>query len=403
MTLPALIAEVQFAAGVWTDVSGYLRHGISTRRGSNRVQSPIIRYDAGTATIRLDNSDRRFDPAHLAGPYVSGGKSQVTPMRPVRIRAVWNAVTYDIFRGFADKWDVAWIVNPGSGAQGYSETTVPITDGFKVLLNKRRTAVTPVGAGENTGARITRILNSAGWAVGDRVIATGNSALQATTLEGDALSELQGAAESEIGELYIDAAGRLVFRNRQAILTEARSNTVQATFGEPAGSFAPFKARVNTDDATLWNEIIAQRAGGAEQTTGDAASQDEYLTRTFQTTSLILDSDTAVAGYASWILYVSKEPEVRFDTIEIHAHADPANLFPHVLAREIGDRIRIVRQPPGGGSPITRDVFIRGISHATSGATWITTWALQSATKYGSFLVLNNSILGRLDENAIAF
>lgn len=397
MSTPALVAEVQFTAGVWTDVSAWLKRGIKTRRGSSRVESPIIRYDAGTATIVLNNSDRRFDPTNLAGPYVAAGRSQVTAMRPVRIRAVWDAVTYDVFRGFADQWDVAWF------PPNYSETTVPITDGFKVLRNKKRAAVTPVGAGENTGARVTRILDSAGWSATDRVIATGNSTLQATDLEGDALSELQAAAASEIGELYIDGAGRVVFRNRHALLLDTRSNTVQATFGEPSTAFAPFEARLNTDDATLWNEIRAQRTGGVEQLAADTASQTEFLTRTYQVSDLLLEDDSIVGNYAGWILYVSKEPEVRFDSIEIHAHADPTTLFPVVLGREIGDRIKIVRRPPGGGDPIVREVFIRGISHVTGPATWITTWTLQSATKYGSFLVLDHPVLGMLDANALAY
>ncbi len=78
---------------------------------------------------------------------------------------------------------------------------------------------------------------------------------QATTLEGDALDELQAVAESEIGELYVDGAGQVVFRNRRATLTEARSNTVQFTFGSTPGSPQPYIARLNTDDATLWNDI----------------------------------------------------------------------------------------------------------------------------------------------------
>lgn len=397
MSLPTISIEVMFVSPTWTDVSSaYGKRGITTRRGSARIDNPIVRYEAGTAAVNLNNTDRRFDPTHLGGPYVSDGKSLVTPMRPIRIRAVWDATTYSVFRGFVDQWDVDFVANI------YSEVAVTATDGFKVLRNKRRPASAPVGAGEDTGARITRILNSAGWPAGDRVIATGNSTLQETDLEGEALRELQDTAESEIGELYIDGGGRVVFRNRHAILTEARSNTVQYTFGSP-GEFTPAQARINTDDATLWNEIRAQRTGGVEQLAGDAASQDEYQTRTYQVPDLMLQDDITVGEYASWILYVSKDPEVRFDSIEIHAHADPVNLFPQVLGREIGDRIRIIRQPPGGGSPITRDVFIRGISHVTGPGTWITTWNLQSATKYGSFLVLDNPILGKLDQNALAY
>lgn len=383
--------------GTWTPITSWPgKRGISTRRGSDRVMSPVIRYNAGTATAYVDNTDRRFDPTNLDGPYATGTRTKVTPMKPLRIRATWNAVTYDIWRGFVDQWDVDHIANI------YSEATVTATDGFKVLRNRKRAAVAPVGAGELAGARVNRILDSAGWPASDRVIATGNSTLQATTLEGEALAELQATAESEIGELYIDASGRVVFRNRQAVILDSRSNTVQATFGT-AGTFTPARAKLVTDDATFYNEIRATRTDGAEQVAGDAASQAEFLVKTYEASNLLLDSDTATAGYASWILYVSKEPEVRFDTIEIHAHADPDTLFPIVLAREIGDRIRIIRQPSGGGSPISRDVFIRGISHMTTGATWITTWNLQSATKYGSFLVLDNANLGKLNQNALGF
>lgn len=383
--------------GTWTDLTAYGKGGITTKRGSSRVESPIIRYDAGTASCRLNNTDRRFDPTNTSGPYVADGRSQVTPMRPVRFRATWAAVTYDLWRGFVDQWDVDHV------ADVYSEVTVRATDGFKVLRNKKRPAVAAVGASEDSGARIGRILNSAGWPSADRVIAVGNSTVQATTLEGEALAELQATTESEIGELYIDAAGRVVFRNRQAILFESRSNTPQATFGQIVGVPTPAQAKLTTDDATFWNEIRAKRTGGTEILIGDSASQRELLTRTFQTPDLLLETDNEVQAYAGWILYVSKDPEVRFESIEIHAHADPATLFPIVLGREIGDRIRIIRRPSGGGSPIQRDVFIRGISHVTTGATWVTTWVLQSASKYGSFFTLDNPVLGLLDSNALGY
>jgi hypothetical protein len=397
VSLPTISIEVMFTSPTWTNVSAsYGRRGISIKRGSARIDSPIIRYDAGTASVTLNNTDRRFDPTHLSGPYVSGGRSLITPMRPIRIRAVWDSTTYNLFRGFIDQWDVDHV------ADIYSEVLVTATDAFKVLNNRRRTAVAPVGAGEDSGDRVDRILDSIDWPIADREVSLGNSTLQATTLEGDALAELQAVAESEIGELYVDGIGQVVFRNRHAILLDSRSNTVQATFGT-AGTRTPARAKLVTDDATFYNEIRATREGGTEQVLGDTASQDEFLIKTYQASGLLLEEDTIVAGYASWILYVSKEPEVRFDSLEIHAHADPDTLFPHVLGREIGDRIRIIRQPSGGGDPIERDVFIRGISHVTGPGTWITTWALQSATKYGSFLVLNNSILGKLDQNALAY
>ena len=80
MSLPTITIEVMFTSPTWTDVTQWAKHGITTRRGSSRVESPIIRYEAGTAVVQLDNSDRRFDPTNLSGPYVSGGKTLVSCM-----------------------------------------------------------------------------------------------------------------------------------------------------------------------------------------------------------------------------------------------------------------------------------------------------------------------------------
>ncbi|MFE9672495.1 hypothetical protein ACFYOK_38780, partial [Microbispora bryophytorum] len=212
-----------------------------------------------------------------------------------------------------------------------------------------------------------------------------------------ALSELQRVADSEIGELYISGSGKVVFRNRQALILDYRSANVVATLGQSATAPAPMEVKLATDDATLWNEVIAQRKDGEERSVGDATSQDANQTRTFQKNDLLLETDIDVGNWAQWVLYVSKDPETRFDQIKIHVHADPDTLVLPALGREIGDRIQIWRRPPGGGDPIVRDCFIRGIAHEATQATWITTWALQSASKYGSFLTLDHSTLGLLN------
>lgn len=390
--------EVMFNPPTWTNVTAEVK-SINTRRGANRGQQPVLRYEAGNGSITLDNSTRKYDPTNLSGPYVSGGETLVLPMRQVRIRGTWSAVTYGIMRAFVDSWDLDW------NGPNWSEVTVPFTDGFKVLQANNRIAVTPVGAGENAGARITRILNSAGWPMADRAIAVGNTTLQETDLSGSALTECFLTADSELGEFYIDGSGNVVFRNRHAILLETRSNTVQATFGDGVGELQYSKdgLTLSYDHETLANVAQITREGGSQQVATDSASVAKYLTRTFNRSDVLLETDGEAFSYAQWILYTSKEPELRFDTIKINPLKNPSVLFPHVLGREIGDRIRIIRRPPGGGSAITRDVFIRGISHDIGPSTWHTTWVLQSATKYGSFLVLNNSILGKLNENAIGY
>src|SRR5678815_5562019 len=69
-TLPTsgVTLEVAFTAAagaeypIWTDVSRYLL-AFNTKHGKQRQ---LGTSDAGTCTIRLDNSDRRFDPTHTS-------------------------------------------------------------------------------------------------------------------------------------------------------------------------------------------------------------------------------------------------------------------------------------------------------------------------------------------------
>lgn len=372
---------------------------LTTTRGSNRVEDPVVRYEAGTCTAVLRDLERDYDPNNLAGPYVAAGVTQVTPMRVIQIRATYNSTTYGVWRGFADSWIHTY------GKPNYAAATVTATDGFKVLAAKERAAVAGVGAGEDSGARVGRILNSANWSTSDRMISTGDTTLQATILADNVLAELQLVADTEIGELYMDEAGRVFFRNRQAVVEDTRSNTSQATFGDGGGSELPYEdITPSYDDDQLFNEIRISRAGGSEQTSSDSTSIQQYLTHTHERSDLLMQTDPAAADYAGYVLHQSKDPEYRFEQLVINPRRDPDNLFPQVLTRRIGDRITVKRRPPGGGSVISRDVLIRGIQHEVDfqAPSWRTRWTLQSATRL-SFLILDNATLGQLDNNALGF
>lgn len=318
-----------------------------------------------------------------------------------------SSMSADLFTGFVDDWLVAWRGNYDS------EVTVPCTDALSVISGNDRAPVAAVGAGEDSGARVHRILDSVGWPLGARQIDTGNSTLQATTLDGSGLSELQLVADTEIGELYQNASGDVVFRNRQAILTDERTTTVQARFGpggEASGRLRYHDVGQAYDRQQMANEVRITRVGGsAAQVAVDTASIAEYnQTKTYERTDLIMQSDAEALSAAQWLLSVSKEPELRFDSLEVWGQVDPANLFPQLLAREIGDRIQIDRRPVGGGDPVVREVIIRGIEHEIRGLggnspRWVTTWPLQSAQKAGNFWTLGHPQLGRVDSNALVY
>lgn len=105
---------------VWVDISQYVRQvSISRGRSDEREQ-----HSAGTATLLLDNRDRRFEPGYAAGAYYPN----VVPMKRIRIRVTQNAVTYERFQGFIDGWPQSY---DKSGNDALVELTA--TDGFSLL------------------------------------------------------------------------------------------------------------------------------------------------------------------------------------------------------------------------------------------------------------------------------
>jgi hypothetical protein len=389
----------------WSDISRWVQNG-SIVRAVSREEGVLYQYEAGTMSATLNNADNRFDPDNLSGPYVSAGASQLRSMVPVRQRAIYGGVSYPLFSGFADGW--------GDDGQNYGPnfavSLLAATDAFKIFAGiTLATLGSPVGGGENSGARVSRILSSCGWFTGTAfaVIDTGNSAVQATSYGDTALNLMQVTADSEVGDLYMRGDGAVMFRNRNATFTDTRSNTSQATFTDSASPPPYVQLLRNRDDTTLANDIQAQIVGSTnlQEVTNPASIALYLFPRTYTRTDLILTSDALALDWAQFVLAIGSNDENRFDSLVINPMRNPSVLWPQVLGREIGDRITVIRNPPGSSAPVQKDCFIRGIEHDydVSAGTWLTTWTLQNASQYGSYLVLGNAILGQLNSNYLAF
>lgn len=103
MALPTLIVEfapasTQLATSpTWVDITTYVLE-LNIERGFGDELDTVA--EAGTATIVLDNRDRRFDPTYAAGPYFGNLKAG----KQVRVRATYNSITYDLFRGHIERY-----------------------------------------------------------------------------------------------------------------------------------------------------------------------------------------------------------------------------------------------------------------------------------------------------------
>lgn len=118
-TLPARLLEVEFDAGIWTDVTADFVE-LGTRRGRNRESGA---FETGTLTFTLRNDARKYDPDNTAGPYYG----KLRPNRRVRLRATYNAVTYAVFLGYIDR--IAQVSEgPNAAAAAFT-----VSDFFKLL------------------------------------------------------------------------------------------------------------------------------------------------------------------------------------------------------------------------------------------------------------------------------
>ena len=393
----------------WTDVSRYVR-SFSVSRPATREQGPLWNFQASTCSIVLDNSTGDFDPDNGDGVFASGGVSELIPMTPVRIHATWAGITYGIYLGYADGWSPETITYQGD----YATITLAVSDAFKILSGRILPAISIEGTSDDTGTRVTDILQRANWYTSNpwSSIDTGNSTMQGTTLGSDALSLIQSAVSSEIGRFYVEY-GSVIFKSRHSLLTDDRSNTVVAVFGDTPGTSHTDGTELTlasisraSDDTTLVNDVQATRDGGSLQQSMDSASITKYLfARSYEKSDLILQSDTEVAEWANWVLYVGSNAENRIESITIDPQSDPTTLWPYVLDAKFGDRIQVWVRPPGLSTPISRDCFITGIQidFDATASTWSSTWTFQDATKYGSFFTLDNTTTGQLDNNALVF
>ncbi len=364
---------------VYEDVITDVR-GIAIAYGKARE---LEHYRPALASIILDNRAREYDPLNLSGSHVSGGVTEVQPGRRVRISATHptTSISYDMFRGTIEAWEMNYQHNADA------TTTARASDLMADLAASRITTTTSAGL-SNVAAQ--NILDEAG--ISTASIKTGQSTLQATAFTNStALLALQFVEISEQGAIYGTPDGVLHFDDRHAILSETRSNTSQATFG--AGNLPITGIAVEYDSDLIKNDISLQRSGGTAQAATSAESITAYGTRSYALTSLMNSTDAEVNNLADGILSQFKNAELRIRsiTIEPQAHAD---LMTQALSRQLRDRITVNYAPPGGGSAISQDAFIAGISTSVIAGHMQTRYTLESTTGRGGFWALGTGALG---------
>lgn len=391
MTKPTITIKVAFqdnplATPNWTDVSADVRGEITIRRGRATERD---RIEAGTASLTLDNRSRKYDPNNTGSIYYP----YVLPVRPIKIEATFNNVTYPLFRGFVGGWTP---VEPGGQD---ALVRVQCVDAFEFFASAQITSISR--SAEDGGTRIGAVLNALGWPSADRALLTGQTTLQSYALGSMApLSHMQDVALTENGLLFMDPAGKVEFQDRHYRL---RNGTAVATFGNAGGSELPFvDISITNDKSQIFNDIQVSYPGGSTATSSDAASQARFFRRTL-TRSILVQTISEAQDCADWLRLRYSTAQARIERLVVSGHLGDA-IWPHQLGRDVSDVVAATHRPPGGGAAISGSYYIESIEHriADQCATFTTTWQLSTVTTL-AFLTLDDTVLGRLDSNALAY
>jgi hypothetical protein len=374
-----------------TDANGFSRvMEFSIDRGSSQAAGPLVEYAAGTLSLTLRDQNGDLDPVTLGEPI---------PGVAIRVSKIWAGTVYPLFVGTIDSWE------PEHRYPDQAVVIVTATDNLGTVGGYNPGGVVATGAGQTTSTRVGVILDLIGWPAGQRDIRTGLATLAASTLEGNALGSLRDIAQAEVGQLWARADGRIAFRGRYSIYTAAESITPAATFGSGPGEL-PWVGQlgISYSKAGLINVVRASRdaEGATVFESTDEPSRSRYGDQAPSTFSLPLETDAQVATWTDFVRARDAVPKLVFTDVTVNVRANEDILYPQILTREFGDRIAVVRRPPGVAAD-TREAYIRGIHHSFKAPLeWQTRWELEPAPA-GSPFILDDPARGLLDSNVLIF
>ncbi len=370
---------------VFIDVTDYVA-SVSTRRGRERE---LDEYATGTATVVLNDTDRTFDPSYASGPYYGS----ITPMR--RIRILWEELP--LFTGWIDDWSTEY-----ERGDTMSRVTLTCVDGFGILANQELDEIAAAFSGDDTGARISRVLNRAEVNFpASRNIEAGSSTLGDTTFGDNALAYLQNCARSEAGYLFVTSDGVLTFRNRTSALNTQADLTIT---DDPSGDL-PYR-RISLRSTS---DLLYTRVTGQSETTSnalesvDTAAGNEFNVRTLPLGTLFTVDDNQTQNILDYYQQRFSAVEERFGAAEFATNTLTVDQVTALCALDLTSVVNVRRAPLAVGTDIEKLSIVDGIRHdITARGGWRTEMSFANADTR-SFLVLDDANYGTLDANRLAF
>jgi len=376
------------STAVIVDVSNQVDR-VETTRGRN---AQADQFQTGQLSLRIVDQNGDFNPQNTAGPYYG----LLNPMRKVQITATYSGVTYPIFSGFITGYSTTTPKFTGDIVY----TTITAVDAFRLAQNAQISTVTGQAAGELSGTRINKILDTISWPNSMRDIDAGQTTMQLDPgSPRTALQAMQTVELSEYGSLYVNASGSFVFQDRLFTTTSVSGTPV--VFNDNGTGIKYFNALWLLNDVLIYNSAQITRTGGTTQSASNQASIDKYFIHSYNQQNLLMQTDTVALDYARAYVASRAETTTRCDAITLDLYTDNYDAgITAALNLEFFDPVTITTTQPGS-STLTKTLQVFGVAHSITPNSWKTQFTTLEPIIDG--FIIGSSLYGILGTSVLSY
>lgn len=362
---------------------------INTNRGR---QLSAEQFNTGTASIRILDQNGNFNPQNPASPYYT----YLSPMRKIAITATYLGITYPIFAGYITSYNTS--TPKFTGDLVY--TTISAVDGFRLFQNAQFFGVTGAAAGQTTGTRITKILDTIGWPASMRDIDTGLTTVQDDpATQRTALQALQTVATTEYGAIYMGADGKAVFQDRT--VTTASVAGTPKVFADDGTGIGYFDVKWVFDDTQIYNKATITRLGGSVQTVSDTASINQFFTHSYNQSGLLMQTDAEALQYAQAFIASRKDTTVRVDELTLDLQQDNyTNGTIAALSLDYFSPVKVTTSQPNN-TQLSKTEQVFNIQHQIKPDSWKVKFGTAEPVIDG--FIIGSTLYGILGTNVLSY
>jgi hypothetical protein len=345
-------------------------------------------YEAGTCSVRIYDPTGRFNPQNTSSDLFG----YLTPLRKLRISATYAGVNHFLFSGYTTDYIYTY-----DQAENVSYVDIKASDAFRLFAMAAITSVTGQAAGQDTGTRINKILDTVDFPASMRKIDIGDSLTQADPATNrTALAALKNVETSEQGAFYISPEGNAVFLNRLDTITSAAGTPI--AFNQ-TGDIPYTNLIFAFDDKLIVNQSTVTRVGGSPQTYVDADSVAEYFPHVVNFSDLVVQTDADSANIAALYVATRSTTTIRIDNMSVDLY-DPLVPNGTLLDLDYFDNVVISNIQPNG-STITKNLQIQGVQWDITPNSWTGNFTTLEPISDG--FIIGNSTYGVLGEDILSY